>query len=112
MSNLKCDNILKLSPHVANDFPTTKGLPLNASASVIRITGPGEIKDEPGGGKEVWRSLGLDNGRTFSKHMLFTPPILLSCFLLNTHKLSRNIEPQPGRLLETNPFRGMAMWAI
>lgn len=55
MNNLKCDNILKLSPHVANDFPTTKDLSLNAS--LIRITYPEEIKDESGERREVWGSV-------------------------------------------------------
>lgn len=66
MSNLKCDTILKLSPHVANDFPTIKDLSLNASNSLIRITYPEEIKDESREGREVWGSVRLDNRRTFS----------------------------------------------
>lgn len=66
MNNLKCDNIWKLSPHVANDFPTTKDLSLNASNSLIRITYPEEIEDESREGRDVWGSVRLDNRRTFS----------------------------------------------
>lgn len=77
MSNLKCDNISKLSPHVANDFPTTKDLSLIASNSLIRITYPEEIKDESREGREVWGSVRLDNRRTFSNTC--SHPHLSSC---------------------------------
>lgn len=84
MSDLKCDNILKLSPHVANDFPTTKDLPLYASALAIRITDQREIKRQAWRrGKEVGAS--LDNWSTFS-NTCFSPHLFSSLFLLNMHE--------------------------
>lgn len=84
MSNLKCDNILKLSPHVANDFPTTKDLPLYASALAIRITDQREIKKTSlEEGEKVGAS--LDNWHTFS-NTCFSLHLFSSRFLLNMHE--------------------------
>lgn len=91
MSNLKCDNILKLSPHVANDFPTTKDLSLNASNSLIRITYPEEIKDESRKGREVWGSVRLDNRRTFSNTC--SHPHLSSCLYWTCREREKKKKP-------------------